>query len=1613
MAIDEEEGWPTEPFELIGYIRRYEYGFGADLSGDGLEVRNRMVRKYRNLLETVAKDLNSKESHFLLELVQNADDNHYADDVDPALSFRLQANELVVSNNELGFAPQNVRALCSAGESSKKNKVGYIGEKGIGFKSVFKVTDTPEIHSNGFHFRFDLTDPEDPLGYVVPHWVEPRPDAADGLTTVILPAKAGYSFPATLLNDINATLLLFLEKLRLLEVHQPDGSVRYERSDDGALSTLSVTLSPADTTSTVKTTSFLRARLRQDMSAIVEPKREKVEVADLVLAFPMSADGSAQPLRGCQTYAFLPIREFGFTFYIQADFVLISSREGIHEELPWNVRLRDSIASAFAAAVEQFKVYPELAMSYLRFLPAEADIVDPFFRPVVEQTISVLQEAACIPAEGGGWRRPGEILVASAAVRKLFTSADVLTLFGADYPAPGFLAPEGGLSRLSCRTLQPDDLLDVLRVHGAWFKERDLDWKVRFYEHVATSGARMHYVAGLKNAPCVPTSHGSLATPEGSTIFFPLSSDEEYGFEHLLTIIDQAFYTRALELAPDVIKLLKDLGVMRDEPYELVQHHLLPLHRNGQLSAAGAKPLIGHIRYLRDKFDAYLSKGMQSATEAAVIAALRENLYLATQRVEGETTFFERPGDLYITNAYRPDFAIDQLLGGAIAPGLLLSAIYIVPPGTAAPEDEVALDLQRWREFFARIGVNQVPRVERHSSGNVTCSAELAALLRSNERAVRRATLEYLDANWERYSSSGTYALRSGRNYQYVTTTFADTLRKTIAPTRRHVSVPLEQTFHESQDVRDILGDSLVFVDANISDPRFLAVCGITYRVNADGCLKRLRQLRAEGRAPREQLKKIYRQLEKLWSSERSAIETAFRSEALIAVGRGEAHSWVLPNAACWRPSNLRLLDARHPPLRDVYVDFTNFFTSQLQVPMELDLDKWVDALPHLSTIESKSEREASAVFIYRRLSQRLGNTGSSNPPLLPPTWIARLKTGVFYLTTNGSLVARSPWLFFNDAPQYAALFKDAPDLQLLALAPEQQSAVSQLLVHAGIRTLSSALTVDVAEGTVGTPDLPLMSKLREMLMCIARVVYDQSLDRFNTAIKEQMFEALRDLEVLVVPRLELDVSLGHEVRKTSGDVAWRGSQLLIDADATSRLDRLALEVRMLLRLPVVLADIISRVLISPTARDAEAYLQLRNVSALPPQEAQALAVALGLEVPPPQAPEPGRAPEPEQEPEPEADEEAAPQTSPTVANESAVAAPAAPSEPTTPAPPAAAPEPQAAPVSQTSPGPAAEASAVEPLISAPVPAPASGYGPPQFPPSSGPGSTFVWPRGGAAPPPAAQPADPRQGADGSPARDAGEEVPSGAPTAPPQAPGVLAPSRTGWSTGTGSSRPWRRSRTSSSPRSNRGRLLSYANAPDPSRPQAECYEPDPEIAEKKRVIELAAVKLFMEKASSQWKSVEVMPPNNPGFDIRAVAMDGREEYIEVKGQGGTWTEEGVALTPTELAKAHAARDRYWLCVVEFAADENRCQLYLVKDPFGLTVQFRFDKGWKGVAQTIAAAPQRPEAGMFVVMADQGKGRILKVKGTGLLAKLHVEFDDGRQSFSKIFNPATMTLSYE
>jgi hypothetical protein len=57
---------------------------------------------------------------------------------------------LWVACNEDGFTESNVQAICEISDSTKRisgSRKGFIGEKGIGFRSVFSVADKVGVSS--------------------------------------------------------------------------------------------------------------------------------------------------------------------------------------------------------------------------------------------------------------------------------------------------------------------------------------------------------------------------------------------------------------------------------------------------------------------------------------------------------------------------------------------------------------------------------------------------------------------------------------------------------------------------------------------------------------------------------------------------------------------------------------------------------------------------------------------------------------------------------------------------------------------------------------------------------------------------------------------------------------------------------------------------------------------------------------------------------------------------------------------------------------------------------------------------------------------------------------------------------------------------------------------------------------------------------------------------------------------------------------------------------------------------------------------------------------------------------------------------------------------------
>lgn len=99
----------------------------------------------------------SDRTHFVYELVQNADDNR-----SQCIGLQLCEDGLLVWNDGCQFSEEDVRSICSIGFSNKD--LTQIGTFGMGFKAVYTYTDIPEVYSGDERFRLPIKNPTIPEG---------------------------------------------------------------------------------------------------------------------------------------------------------------------------------------------------------------------------------------------------------------------------------------------------------------------------------------------------------------------------------------------------------------------------------------------------------------------------------------------------------------------------------------------------------------------------------------------------------------------------------------------------------------------------------------------------------------------------------------------------------------------------------------------------------------------------------------------------------------------------------------------------------------------------------------------------------------------------------------------------------------------------------------------------------------------------------------------------------------------------------------------------------------------------------------------------------------------------------------------------------------------------------------------------------------------------------------------------------------------------------------------------------------------------------------------------------------------------------------------------------
>ncbi|ORX95880.1 hypothetical protein BCR34DRAFT_187331 [Clohesyomyces aquaticus] len=1055
-------------------------------------------------LEVISKEINHDSTHFILEFIQNADDNLYAPGVTPSLEFTYHRDYLRVDCNETGFAESNVDAICSIGNSTKvrSNSMDTVGEKGIGFKSVFKVADRVYIASNAYEFMFDRNRT---LGMIAPIWapLESSPlrvQRKPGYTTFVLEYshECDKSALRRELSTLDPRILLFLHKLRNITVrfaNPGEGNQRYlcrcdSNAPAGMPSWRIVDLNVNNEQSSYAVMDHAATHLPEDS------RRANVTRSQITLAFPFREIGETwvPRIEPQQVYAFLPIRDYGFEFLIQADLILNAGREDIAGHSHWNRALRSATLVAVVKAAHDLAQHL-MPFTWFHYLPTRVQETG-FFSGFAAQMRHELSGKPLLRSHSGTFQPCNSLKYVPAAYReKLEQSSPPLMLRdGNDVTLLACEYEEDDLSKLKLLGVSIMDLASFcahLREFGSEFQQKEPFWHTRLAQVLAAnfhSTVTQDVIHGLH---IIPLRDGQWVSGASGKLYFP----GNYGFaipEGLrIKVVDPE-----AELDNNRAHLFRLLGVSQLSPYK-VGDAIVDLHEERSFLASEGELLsqvlfLYSISYRSDRLRRIwlIAENGERIRAGHLYADI--SIHHAT---EGERAVVEYPARFFYDRVpgcrsfrfLRQDFVNPNRLEDKRQWHLYLHYNLLV---AYAPRLAHLTDNNESGEFRLHRDFNQIIRGSPATSW--------LALIRNNWRMYS----PWLETDERESEESCANRCR-------------ESIRNELAAVEVHDINgnlrPLKDTFLPLENLVRRYHGVVPFLDINgPEDPIWrttLRPFGVGTTDDLQFYLKVLQNAKTLGTSV-ARITDIYTQVQARAGDDEARVRTTFQEQALVCIPQANGlNTWTLPSKCVWKgPSCLR----KFPTLAEVYPQQLQLFCNILGL-RDAEIEHLVKEICQVRTLDQLSY----ITDLFLELEKMIKDD-------TPEYEVASLRSRhvLPVKTANGpgfqhlfSPMTGSQW-YIPDRPQLEVSFRGK--VPLLAFTTSEVSKLKRLvkLLHLETRKLSNC-----AVGTARTegrtrPFQEWTNSLRAKASCILRLVPDTTLNR------RRIFQKIREVEVYKATRV-------------------------------------------------------------------------------------------------------------------------------------------------------------------------------------------------------------------------------------------------------------------------------------------------------------------------------------------------------------------------------------------------------------------------------------------------------------------------------------------------------------
>lgn len=622
---------------------------------------------------TLLSDLYSDRTHFLYELVQNAEDACHRAAIDLKergpfkISFSLFKDKLEVRHNGIPFTKADIVAICGIVAGTKQSDPSQIGKFGIGFKSVYAFTDSPQVYSGEYSFTIK--------NYVLPEEIAHRKDVLLGETLFVIPFNHSSVSQAQAYREIEAHLpnlglrtLLFIKRIQEISWRTATGQGNYVRLIEPGKQNRIVLAS----TENGKPKAAEKWLVFSAVSKVTEDHR-------LEIAYRLTTDqriGREMITKEIDSklFAFFETqKETHLGFLIHGQYHTTPARDNIHLD-DFNRNLIEQTAKLVSESIPMVKSLGMLDVSFLNSLPIRSEyFVETEFELIYASVKEKLRSAeALLPTDSAGFVSARDALLGRGKeFRNIVSSEQIGYLLRRknsrwlDDEISNDKTPDLRrylMQEIGVEEVDPERFARL--IDDLFMSIQSNEWVARFYAFLIDQRAlwkRKYYgeeEGPIRSKPIVRLSEGTHTMPfdaEGKPLAYLPSRNSD---------LKSIFPTVSPELASDqkARQFLEELGLKPPDNFAAILDRILPLYAKNNINPKSSPTNKQHVVWIAKTVEE--SKHSYHERKTELMSKVKSTPFLFARNIVSGAQAYKKPLEVYASSDYTGNTNIENFLDG-------------------------------------------------------------------------------------------------------------------------------------------------------------------------------------------------------------------------------------------------------------------------------------------------------------------------------------------------------------------------------------------------------------------------------------------------------------------------------------------------------------------------------------------------------------------------------------------------------------------------------------------------------------------------------------------------------------------------------------------------------------------------------------------------------------------------------------------------------------------------------------------------------------------------------------------------------------------------------------